>query len=248
MWFSFPGGFYIMIMAGWIRLYRDIQGHWIWENPVYLKAWINILLSVNFEDKKVLIEGELIECKRGQSVYSLNSWSRCLGKGWTIQRVRTFFELLKQDQMITTEGLRKTTRLTVCNYDIYQNDQQTDNMQTTCRQHADNKEITTTKEGKERKELKNDKDIFDFANSLFQLGVQKDIVDDWLKVRKNKKASNTETAFKSIKSQITISGISANECIKTAVEHSWSGFKADWIKSINKTEELIPKFSSGPGR
>ena len=121
-------------MTGWIRLYRDIQGHWIWENSAYLKAWINILLTVNFEDKKVLIEGELIECKRGQSVLSLNSWAKCFGKGWTMQRVRTFFELLKQDQMIVTEGLRKTTRLTVCNYDIYQNEQQADNKEKTNRQ------------------------------------------------------------------------------------------------------------------
>src|SRR5690606_41759713 len=35
---------------------------------------------------------------------------------------RNFFELLKKDKMIITENLINTTRLTVCNYDIYQGD------------------------------------------------------------------------------------------------------------------------------
>jgi hypothetical protein len=65
--------------------------------------------------------------------------------------------------MIVTEGLRKTTRVTVCKYDIYQTDQQADNKQTTRRQQADNKQTTTTKEGikNEKNEKKN---IVDHTN------------------------------------------------------------------------------------
>jgi hypothetical protein len=144
-------------MSGWIKIYRDIREHWIWDDPIYLKAWIGILLTVNHEEKKVLIQGQLIECKRGQSVLSLSGWVKCFGKKWTMQKVRTFFELLKQDQMIVTEGLQKTTRLTVCKYDDYQFTQQANNKQTTSKQQANNKQITTNKNKEEG--IKNEKNI-----------------------------------------------------------------------------------------
>jgi len=80
------------------------------------------------------------------------------------------------------------------------------------------------------------KDVFSFRKSLIDLGIEKQIVSDWLKVRSKKKAANTETAFKGIKTQIEKSGLSANECIKKSVENSWSGFNSDWLhnnKSIH---------------
>lgn len=146
--------------TGWIKLFRSIKTNWVWKNERYLKAWLTIILTVNFEDKKELIDGELIECKRGQSIYSLNSWCNIFGHNWSIQKVRTFFKLLEKDSMIVTEGLRKTTRLTVCNYDSYQNDQQTDNTQITHSQHAANRQVTTTKELKNDKKEKNNIDSF----------------------------------------------------------------------------------------
>jgi hypothetical protein len=76
------------------------------------------------------------------------------------------------------------------------------------------------------------KDIpFNFKTSLINLGVQKEIVDDWLKVRKTKKAANTETAFKAICREIEKSKLTPNDCIKKAVENSWSGFKNDWLQN-----------------
>ena len=146
-----------MESIGWIKIHRQIQKHWIWDNPDYLKAWIAILITVNHEDNKVLIHGELFNCGRGESLLSLANWAKTFGKGWTIQRTRTFFNLLEKDKMINTEGCRKTTRLNVCNYDSYQEVQHTNNIQTTDKQQADNKQITTNKNDKKNK--KNNIDI-----------------------------------------------------------------------------------------
>jgi hypothetical protein len=77
---------------------------------------------------------------------------------------------------------------------------------------------------------------FNFKKSLLFLGVSEKIVSDWLIVRKNKKASNTETAFDLVKLQIELSGLTANECIKIASENSWSGFKAKWLENLNNTQ------------
>ena len=142
-------------MSGWIKLHRQIRSHWVFKNANYFKAWVVIISEVNHKSTKVVIEGELIECKRGQSINSLATWVNILGDDWTIQKLRTFLKLLEKDEMINTEGLRKTTRLTVCNYESYQSEQQGDNKQTTNRQQADNKEITTNKNVKNEKNVNN---------------------------------------------------------------------------------------------
>ena len=83
--------------------------------------------------------------------------------------------------------------------------------------------------------VNNIKDIntFDFKKSCMSLGIEKDIINDWLIVRKGKKASNTQTAFNLIKSELSKTTLPANECIKIAVQNSWSGFKADWLKTLD---------------
>lgn len=105
-------------MKGWISLHRSIRDHWIWQDPNKLRWWLDILMSVNYEDAKVNVGFQLFECKRGQSVMSLQSWA----KRWGVSKdtVRNFFVLLAKDGMIHTENMSKTTRLTVCNYDTYQ--------------------------------------------------------------------------------------------------------------------------------
>lgn len=78
-------------------------------------------------------------------------------------------------------------------------------------------------------EINNKGKRFDFKKSLIEIGVSPEVADDWMQVRKTKRASNTETAFRRIKNEIDKSGLSANECITIAVARSWQGFQADWV-------------------
>lgn len=75
----------------------------------------------------------------------------------------------------------------------------------------------------------NNKKRFDFKRSLIELGVSPEVAEDWMQVRKMKRASNTVTAFKRIVTEIEKSGLSANECITIAVSRSWQGFQAEWV-------------------
>ena len=141
-----------MNMEGWIKLHRKSLSHWLYNESrphTRREAWEDMLLLCNHDDEKVLIQGEIIDCKRGQSVMSLKSWAKQFK--WTIQKVRTFFILLENDSMIVSEGLRKSTRITICNYEIYQNNQHADNKEITRKQQGDNKEITTNKNEKNEK-------------------------------------------------------------------------------------------------
>lgn len=76
---------------------------------------------------------------------------------------------------------------------------------------------------------------FDFKKSLIEIGVSPQVAEDWMQVRKAKRASNTETAFNRIKKEIEKSGLSAEECITIAVARSWQGFQAEWIERQRPT-------------
>ena len=183
-------------MEGWIKIHRQIQKHWIWNNAEYLKAWIAILMSVNHDSKKVLIHGELFDCDRGQSLMSLQNWVKVFGKNWTIRKVRTFFTLLENDAMICTKGMRKTTCLTVCNYDSYQEQRQANDTQTTSKRQANDKQTTTNKNDKNYKNEKNykEEDIF-ISDEIKKLKEDFERFNNWL---------DTETTFiRKIKTQMT---------------------------------------------
>ncbi|EBF6011849.1 TPA: DnaD domain-containing protein [Listeria monocytogenes] len=105
--------------SGWIKIYRSLQEHWIWENEKYLKWWLDLLLLANHQDRDILINGELITIKRGQK-HTSELW---LSNRWNADRkqVRKFFELLKKNDMITiTKSRQKGTTYEISNYNDFQ--------------------------------------------------------------------------------------------------------------------------------
>lgn len=147
---------------GWIKLDRKIQDNWIWQDPIKLKWWLDVLLTANHSDATVNIGYQLLECKRGQSILSLKSW----GQRWNVSKdtVRNFFNLLEKDHMITHENLTKTTRITVCNYEVYQSDLHVE--QTLDRRLTD-VEQTQAHPNKKNKKNKNEKEEYMNTDSDF---------------------------------------------------------------------------------
>lgn len=75
---------------------------------------------------------------------------------------------------------------------------------------------------------------FLFRQELINYGFKDSLVDDWLDVRKTKKAKNTKTAFDGFIREVEKTGKDLNEILRMVVERSWQSFKAEWIKeSIN---------------
>jgi hypothetical protein len=74
-----------------------------------------------------------------------------------------------------------------------------------------------------------DKHVFSFKKSLIDLGVEEPHLSDWMKVRKEKKASNTQTALTTFLNQVNESNLTADECVKICAGQSWSGFKNEWL-------------------
>ena len=147
-------------MAGWIKLHRDIQEHWLWEDEPFSRgqAFIDLLMEVNHEDKKKLFNGELIEIKRGSKITSLRQLSERWK--WSTKKVKKFLEQLEKDEMITFKSDTKKTLITIENYSVYQD---RGNSEETDKKHLGNIEENQKKnkgnsEENQRKTNKNDKE------------------------------------------------------------------------------------------
>ena len=105
---------------GYIRLYRDIRSHWIWSDPDYLRAWVDLLMMVNHEDKQILFNKKLITVKRGSRITSIRKLAERWG--WSRGRVSRFLDMLEQDSMIATRRTTQKTLINVINYSFYQSE------------------------------------------------------------------------------------------------------------------------------
>lgn len=165
-------------MEGWAKIFRKILEHWIASDPKKLGWWIIILLSVNWEDKKVAIGNKVLICHRGESYYSLRNWSSKLKT--TPKTVSTFFKVLEKDGMIEIKNIGTTTFLKVCNWDAYQDfHKEIETLTTTPRKQNGNtkatprkQELHTTKEKKNKQKINNKKkeiELIDLNDRVIQI-------------------------------------------------------------------------------
>jgi len=85
---------------------------------------------------------------------------------------------------------------------------------------------------------------FSFYHSLINLGCNKQLVSDWIKVRKNKRLTNTETALKKFIIQVEKSGYSIDDVLEKCIEKSWGGFESDWYCKVKKP--IVKPFFDSP--
>ncbi|PRR70888.1 DNA replication protein DnaD [Clostridium thermopalmarium] len=105
---------------GWISLYRSIQDHWLWQEKPFSKgqAWLDLLLSANHQDKKIVFDSNLIEVKRGEFITSIRKL--CERWGWSNSKVKKFLDLLQDDGMIYYKSDTKKTAINIVKYKTYQ--------------------------------------------------------------------------------------------------------------------------------
>ena len=85
---------------------------------------------------------------------------------------------------------------------------------------------------------------FDFRKALLDAGVEEEVADTWLLVRKNKRATNSKLALDAVFKEISRAGLTPAEGILIAAKNSWQGFNADWLKK----ETLTPRKAPAPAR
>ena len=70
---------------------------------------------------------------------------------------------------------------------------------------------------------------FNFRKAMLAEGFASELVDEWLKIRKAKKAVNTERAFNNFINQVRLTNQDINAILSIIVQKQWKGFEADWL-------------------
>ncbi|MFK8281663.1 Lin1244/Lin1753 domain-containing protein [Capnocytophaga cynodegmi] len=73
------------------------------------------------------------------------------------------------------------------------------------------------------------KKVFNFSQAMIDAGFDPELSAEWLKIRKAKKAVNSELAFKNFLREVEKSGRGPNEVLTLIVQKQWKGFEASWL-------------------
>lgn len=72
-------------------------------------------------------------------------------------------------------------------------------------------------------------------------GVTDSVWQDWLSLRKTKKAAVTQTAIAGIAREASKAGVSLQTALETCCARGWTGFKADWLKDKGEQKSFAEK-------
>ena len=250
---------------GWIRLYRKLQECWVWEDKEPFdkrSAWIDLLLTANHADAKLLFNGELITVQRGQILTSVRKLS--VKWKWSANKVYRFLKLLESDKMLQKESNKDRTLLTIVNYSVYQGGEYTNEYTngnsdgyTDGSTNEYKSETPTDTPSEHKQECNNDKNVKNVNNNMREKKPKKKYYDDpnldsafkeFLSMRtKIKKPLATEKAFSRLKNKLEdLSGGDTDMAIailNQSVDHCWSdvyGLKND-CGSRHISEDAKPK-------
>lgn len=138
---------------GWITVDRRIHDHWIYSELPYdrLHAWLDLILSANFRDKTIMVNGKPLLIRRGSFLTSTRKLAERWG--WGKDKVSRFLAVLRDNGMVKTET-HGGTLLTVVNYDFYQSrrDRKSDTHETRARHAPDRDQIQEKERRKKEKE------------------------------------------------------------------------------------------------
>ena len=227
--------------------------NWEWYGDTnVVRIFLHCLLKANYQDR----QWKGITIERGQFVTGREILAK--ETGLTIQQVRTALDKLKSTGEITIKVTNKYSIVTICNYETYQGceieSNQQNNHEITNKQPANNQQITSNQEKEEKKnqEKNNKEDIqnnrqkesiskdipkkgatFSMKEQLISDGLDKELVEAYMLVRRNKRAPDSIIAYKGLTREAEKAGVSIEAAITECVERNWVGFKAEWYNRVN---------------
>ncbi len=212
-------------MAGYIKLYRDIQEHWTWQDKPFSRgqAWIDLLMMANHDTNKVVLGNEIILVERGCLITSEVKLAKRWG--WSRHKVRDFLDLLKKDEMIVKKSDTKRTYLNILNYNLWQDSE------TAKGQRKDSKRTTKGQRKDTNKNDKNDKNEKNISNTDFSnhdfSETAKAKIKEWLTYKKERKENYKPTGLNSLLTQIenNISKYGEQKVIDLISECMAAGYK-----------------------
>ena len=157
--------------SSWIKLDRRIL-KWGWYSDMNVKCvFLHLLLIASYEDGEYL--GNKI--KRGQTIIGTVETANQLGI--TRQQLRTALSKLEKSGEISKKTTNKFTLITIENYNKYQDVTLISNQRVTNEQPTDNQRVTTLKNVKKLKKVKNNIYIRPYAGEFENVKLTKEELD-----------------------------------------------------------------------
>lgn len=103
---------------GYVKIYRGIRDHWIWDDEKALKAWIDMIMLANHHESKTFFNGRMVTVERGSFITSVRNLAKRWG--WGKDKVLRFLRDLEADSMIDRKADTKKTLITLVKYSFYQ--------------------------------------------------------------------------------------------------------------------------------
>ena len=100
-----------------IKLYRKIQDNWIWDNPLYLKCWIDMLMRASIKSSSMFMNNQVINVSRGEIIFSQRNFAK--RNNMSRQRLRTFLKKLEKTNMIRLKSNPDLTHVILVGYKLY---------------------------------------------------------------------------------------------------------------------------------
>jgi len=178
---------------------------------IVLESIINDLSEMNKFDKDLWEENKIIWCQDFinsiQDAY-LKRKNKCIDRNGL---------LLLLDGL----GVRKLSKLQLKQGYSTEND-------------TNNTQIRLDKNKEDK--IKENNIKFNFKKNLLELVENEVLVCDYIEMRKQKKASLSETFFNSLKSECLSNNYNISDALKLCIEKNWIGFKYQWTQNLEKTK------------
>lgn len=103
---------------GFIKTFRQIKRHPRYQDPIWFKVWMHLLLSVCHKEYKDRFDGKEITLQQGQLVTGRKRLS--IETGVTEDQVRRALKNLIEDNQITVVSCHLSSLITITNWHKYQ--------------------------------------------------------------------------------------------------------------------------------
>ena len=107
-------------MEGWVKVYRSVLDHWVWNKKPFSKgqAWVDLILLANHQEVKDFSGGMLRIFSKGTVNRSIESLSERWG--WDRRKTKRFLNALQADGMVNVNSTTNGTTITLDNYSSFQ--------------------------------------------------------------------------------------------------------------------------------
>lgn len=200
----------------WFAVDRDIFSIDFFEGQKYSErdAWLWMISSAAVSERTINIGGHPVSIDRGQLSFSIRFFA--VKFGWEKTKVERFIRRLHEWGFIGVKTATGQTLITISNYDTYQN-------------------LPTGSATEARQ--KRDRSTTKTYNYTSIYNIQQAVWDDFVKLRKAKKAPITDTVMQTIEKEAAKAGWQMDRALTEMCSRGWTGFKAEWVNKEGKTNE-----------